>query len=338
MLPRSARIATYVEPLAAAMVAINVWILVHGAIGLIGANARFRLVPFATRYDAKICLVGALVIAALVIGLRRRLGLWFRRLLAAAGLAAIAETAYFVVTVVNRDTDHSYYRLAATPLAIVDIVILLLASGYLLLARGSRPAVEASERPPWRGLFTTAVLLLGSAVWTFFATRPSTVATGNELANVHLGGYFMANNAFVAGDAPISASPPAVPRMWMQGDKMVCGGDWHVVTFPDHPRCLPLRALVTIEPTDVEAIEVAPIYVGDPDVVTLRLHDKAAADMAAALHATRSFRLVLVNARGELVSDPQVNYDIPGPVFELISADAGKTLQAMLATVQTAGD
>jgi hypothetical protein len=72
--------------------------------------------------------------------------------------------------------------------------------------------------------------------------------------------------------------------------------------------------------------------------VTLRLHDQAGDAMAAAIHATRDFHLVLVNARGELVSDARVDYDIPGPVFEIVGAAAGNTLQTMLAAVKTARD
>jgi hypothetical protein len=164
------------------------------------------------------------------------------------------------------------------------------------------------------------------------ATRPTAVYSGDELANVHVSGYFMVNHPFEPASLDAVASPSAVPRRRLNLDRgtMMCGGEWHVVAFADDARCLPIRALVSFEPGDVERIEVGPQVVGGRPAMLLRLRDRASAEMAAAIHAARDFHLVLVNARGELVSDAAVWSDVPGPDFVIENLDVDKTLQAIL--------
>jgi hypothetical protein len=120
----------------------------------------------------------------------------------------------------------------------------------------------------------------------------------------------------------------------MQGATMLCGGDWRVLPFPDRPRCVPRVPLVSLEPGDIDRVEVVRPSVGARPAVQLTLRSDAAAYMRAALRAARSARFVLVHRGGALVLDAPVWDEVPGEAFLLDPGqrpdEPERTLRAVL--------
>jgi hypothetical protein len=100
----------------------------------------------------------------------------------------------------------------------------------------------------------------------------------------------------------------------MRGAMMICAGDWRVVKFPDHDRCLPRRPLVSIQPGDVEAIAVEVLTVGAVPRIVFFFTQEAGGRFSEALRKAGNFHFVLLNARGDLIMDVFVPGPVSGPV------------------------
>src|SRR5262249_21317589 len=88
--------------------------------------------------------------------------------------------------------------------------------------------------------------------------------------------------------------------------------------------------LLELTAGDVAQIELGPPSVGARPAITLTLHSAGNAAMRRALRAARSFRLVLVNARGELILDTEVSFEMPGPRYLLSTNAPAQMLRARL--------
>jgi len=114
---------------------------------------------------------------------------------------------------------------------------------------------------------------------------------------------------------------------------MICGGDWRVVKFPDHDRCLPRRPLVSIQPGDVEAIQVGIFRVGAVPRVLFVFTQEAGGRFSEALRQSANFHFVLLNGRGELIMDI-LAWPVPGPAISMGSdtsaADNDRYLRLIL--------
>lgn len=335
------RLAAFTHPVAAAILATMAWLFIWkmGAIAVPELSNELRSLPLPGRFDTRVGFPAAILAAALVtLVWRGRAAVWVRRGLAGLGLGLLLLVAFSAA----RALRHDCYRLGgcdASRLAwlYVDVTATLAASVSLLWLARHDPA----PRLRWGGLGLVVVLALASSSWTYWETRALERYTGDQLARVHLEGYFATHTPFVPGEAsadPPGADRPAVPMLPMLGDRMICAGDWRVVPFPDRSRCLPHRPLLRLEARDVTSIDVSRPLVGAPPAIFLTLRGEAAGRMRAALRTARSHRLVLVNRQGELVVDASVDREVPGQTFLINLGDSqGELRRTVRALLGSAG-
>jgi len=332
------RAVALLHPLAAVVVALLACQLAFraGAIYRPNDDHLLRLFPFDNRFDARVGIGVAAVIAVLVtVFARGKVGRWLRRGLGLVGLVAFAVGGYLLVRTIRNDCFRwegcEFWKV---PFFISDAVLLALASAWLLLMAGREPAA----RLRWFGAGAVVALALISAAWTYRATPVLHVYTGPDLARVRLQGFFETNQEFVPveGEEPAAEPeriPPAIPALPMRGAIMICGGDWRVVKFPDHDRCLPRRPLVSIQPGDVEAIQVGIFRVGAVPRVLFVFTQEAGGRFSEALRQSANFHFVLLNGRGELIMDI-LAWPVPGPAISMGSdtsaADNDRYLRLIL--------
>ena len=324
-------LVAFTHPLAAAVVLLVACLVAWrgGSIGQPELDHFLRLLPFDSRFDARIG-VAVAAAAALLVALfaRGRAGRRFRRAIGVVGLAALAVGVGWFV----RSNRYDCFRWEGcdylhTPFLWVDAVLVALAAASLLILARHDPGPRAR----WLGAGAVAALAVASAAWAWRATPTLHRYAGADLAGVHLAGYFEANNDFVpdpaadADPADPERVPPAVPALPMQGAQMICAGDWRVVKFPDRDRCLPRRPLVTLQPGDVQAVTVSVEHVGAPPELAFTLASDAARRFTTALRTTGSFHFVLLTARGELLMDSASPYPVPGPTFNIKPGPNGAT-------------
>jgi hypothetical protein len=324
-------LAAVVHPPAAAVIALLAWLLLWnlGAIGVEDRDAMLRLFPLATRFNTWAGVPAALLAAlAVTVWARGRRGLWLRRALGPGGLALLGHLVYWLVRGVRNDC----FSLKGCDLVHAWVALGVLATASTILLATAR--LEAATRPRWLGLAGLTAIAAASAIWTHVETRTLRRYTGGELANVSLRGFFATSAPFVPSDHPPRSGSGAVPLLPMRGATMQCGGDWQVVTFHDRARCLPRQPLLALEAADLEAVELARAEVFAAPAVLLTLRPEAARRMSQALRHARSHRLVLTNARGELIVDAAVWEEVPGPTFLLTlgepAAERDRVLRSLL--------
>lgn len=335
--PRGAPVA-FLHPLAAAIVALSACLVgFRGQSSIYRPNEDhyLRLFPFDNRFDARLGVGITFAMALLVtVFARGKVGRRLRRALGLIGCAAFALGAYYVVYSIRRDCSRwegcDFWKV---PLFLVDAVLLLLSSLSLLVLAAREPG----PRLRWFGAGAVVALAIASAAWTYRATPVLRRYTGPELAGVRLQGFFESNQDFVpdlpksgAAEEPVDDEgriPPAIPALPMRGATMICGGDWRVVKFPDRDRCLPRRPMLSLQPNDVEQIEVGVYRVGSAPEIGLTFTREAGRQFTDALRKTGSFHFVLLNARSELIVDIADPWPIPGPTFIITSSprDAAET-------------
>ncbi len=315
-----------VAPLAAALVGAAAFLVARdpGAIGWSEHFYKLSLLPIGSKFFAARALpIGVACALAIAIVFRGRSGAWLRRGLGALGLGAAACT--LIVALIQK-------RHGGTWSGISDGVVLAIAGG-LLLAFGR--AVDEAPPARWAAVAIAAIAAISSWAYTARATRPLRTITRAELAGLRLDGYFESNNPFIESPAPSTpGEDPAVPALPMpmgNNPKMLCGGSWHPVRFPDRTRCLPLKPLVSLGPDDVEEVALEPAWVGATPGLMMVLTADASKRMESAIKRAVNFRLVLVAGGERLVTDAQVDYPVPGPRFYISGGAAGSSERALAA-------